>query len=176
MPQALLEPDPVVADRRREDDVGEPLDPPAERPRPRRCRPACQASIMSTCSRVITAPNPISAPVAPSMNDSRMKLSLPVRRVIGRGSSLDEASRVDEPAGVERRLLDRDDALDRRPSPERVRLEVDAGQRGLELEQDQRQPDVGDRLVVRDRDPRVERLAEVGRDREDEQRVGAGAP
>ena len=41
---------------------------------------------MSTCSRVITAPNPMSAPVAPSMNDSRMKLSLPVRSVIGRGS------------------------------------------------------------------------------------------
>ena len=42
---------------------------------------------MSTCSRVITAPNPISAPVAPSMNDSRMKLSLPVSSVIGRGRS-----------------------------------------------------------------------------------------
>ena len=42
---------------------------------------------MSTCSRVITAPNPISAPVAPNMNDSRMKLSLPVSSVIFRGSS-----------------------------------------------------------------------------------------
>ena len=41
---------------------------------------------MSTCSRVITAPKPMSAPVAPSRNDSRMKLSLPVSSVILRGS------------------------------------------------------------------------------------------
>ena len=39
-----------------------------------------------------------------------------------------------------------------------------------------RQADVGDGLVIGDRDARVERLAQVGRDREHEQRVGAGGP
>ncbi len=59
---------------------------------------------------------------------------------------------------------------------QRVGLEVDTGQRRLELEQDERQPDIRDRLVVGDRHAWVERLAEVGRDREDEQRIGAGGP
>ena len=116
-------------------------------------RPAFQASIIATCSLVITAPKPISAPVAPSKNDSRMKLSFPVSSVIGRGEVFEQAGRVDEAAGVERSLLDRHDALDRRHRPQRVGLEVEPGERRLQLEQDQRQPDLGDRLVVGDRDP-----------------------
>ena len=129
---------------------------------------------MSTCSRVMTAPNPMSAPVAPSMNDSRMKLSLPVSSVIGRGRSVEQARRVDEPPRVERGLLHRDDPVDRGHRAQRVGLEVEARERRLELEQDERQADLGDRLVVADRDADVERLAQIGRDREDEQRVGAG--
>ena len=53
---------------------------------------------------------------------------------------------------IERRLLDRDDAVDFGHRLEDVVLEVHAGERGLELEQDQRQADLGDRGVVRDRD------------------------
>ena len=95
-PEAFLEPDAVIADRRREHDVREPLDAP-----PRAIassdRPSLPARIMSTCSRVMTAPNPMRAPVAPSRNDSRMKLSLPVRSVIF-GQLLEQPGGVDEPA------------------------------------------------------------------------------
>ena len=129
---------------------------------------------MSTCSRVITAPNPISAPVAPSMNDSRMKLSLPVSSVIGRGrSSSRRATSTKRRASNDASLIATTPSIDA-SAPQRVGLEVEAAERGLELEQDQRQADRRDRLVVRDGDPDVERLAQVGRDREHEQRVGAG--
>jgi hypothetical protein len=42
-------------------------------------RPSRQASIIATCSATMIEPKPMSAPVQPRTNDSRMKLSLPVR-------------------------------------------------------------------------------------------------
>ena len=63
-----------------------------------------------------------------------MKLSLPVSRVIFF-------------------------AVDQRHRLEDVGLVVHPRQRGLELEQDERQPDLGDRRVVRDGDARIEGLA-----------------
>ena len=58
-----------------------------------------------------------------------MKLSLPVRSVIF-GQLLEQPGRVDEPAGIERRL-DRDDAVDFGHRLEDVVLEVHAGEGGL---------------------------------------------
>ena len=84
--QRLLRAGPVVADRRREDGVGQPLYAPPQL-LASSMRPARQASIIRTCSRVMIAPKPISAPCAPRTNDSKMKLSLPVSSVIGRGNS-----------------------------------------------------------------------------------------
>ena len=129
---------------------------------------------MSTCSRVITAPNPISAPVAPNMNDSRMKLSLPVSSVIFRGSSSRRRA-----VSTNRRASNDASLIATTPSTDAIARSVSGskfrpGERRLELEQDQRQPDLGDRLVVLDRHARVERLAEVGRDREAQERVRAG--
>ena len=97
-----------------------------------------------------------------------MKLSLPVSRVIRLRQPLEQAGRVDEPARVERRFLDRDHPIDPSHRLEDVGLVVHPRQRGLQLEQDERQPDLGDRRVVRDGDTRIEGLAQVGRDREDE--------
>ncbi len=108
------------------------------------------------------------------MNDSRMKLSLPVSIVIGRGELLEQSNGVDESAGIERCLLHRDHALDRCHRAERVGLEVQSCECGLELEEDERQADLGDRLVILHGHPDIERIAQVGGDRKHQERVGTG--
>ncbi len=47
-------------------------------------RPSKHSRIISTWRSTASVPNPISAPSAPIRNDSKMKLSLPVSRSIGR--------------------------------------------------------------------------------------------
>ena len=81
---------------------------------------------------------------------------------------------IEEAAGVEGRLLDRHDAVDAGQRAQRLRVEVDAAERRLQLKQDQGQTDLGDRLVIADRHLGVERGAEVGGDGEDEERLGPG--
>ena len=171
--QALLEPDPVVADRPGEDDVGEALDPSAER--------SCvidPAGVPGVDHVDLLAGHHGTEPDERPGRAEHERLEDEVV-VAGQerhrpGQLGEEARRVHEPAGVERCLLERHHALDRRHRPERLGLEVDPGERGLELEQDQRQPDVRDRLVVVDGDSDVQRLAQVGRDREHQEGIRPG--
>ena len=71
-------------------------------------------------------------------------------------------------------VLDGDDAVDTGQSAQRLRVEVDAAARRLELKQDQRQADLRDRLVIANRNLGVQWGAEIGGDGEDEERLGPG--
>ena len=129
---------------------------------------------MSTCSRVITAPSPIRAPVAPRTNDSRMKLSLPGQKRDPRGWSLQQRAVSTNLLASNLASLIATTANPQTPRALTCRARSSRRQRRLQLEQDQRQADLRDRLVILQGDARIERLAEVRRDREDEECVGAG--
>ena len=146
-PQAFLEPDPVIADRCREHDVGKALDPPAERDR--LVGPAsCQARIMSTCSRVITAPNPISAPARAEQErlEDEVVVAGEERDLLGSCSRRRAVS-------TKRRASNEASLIATTPSTshglEDIGLVVHAAERRLELEQDEWQADVRDGRVVR---------------------------
>ncbi len=174
-PQALLEPDPVVPDRCREHDIRQPLDAAPERHRGfrvARLPGRDHVDLFAGHDR----PEPDQRPGRTEQERLEDEVVVAGQQRDRPRQALEETGRVDEPAGIEGRLLHRDHAVHRGHRGQRVGLEVDTGQRRLELEQDERQPDIRDRLVIGDRHARVERLAEVGRDREDEQRIGAGGP
>ena len=171
--EALLETDAVVADRSREHDVREPLDASPEGHR------VVAATLLPGPDHVdLFAGHDRTEPDEGARRAEQERLE---DEVVVAGEKrdplrqlLEQPGGVDEPAGIERRLLDGHDAIDFGHRLEDVVLEVHAGERRLELEQDQREADFGDRGVVRDRDGGVERRAQVGRDREDKQGVGAG--
>jgi len=171
--QAFLEPYPVVADRRGEDDVGQPLDPTSQGHR------FLGPALLPGADHVDLLAGHHGA--EPDQGPGRAEQERLEDEVVVAGEErdllrkpLEEARRVDEPPGVERRLLDRHHAIDESHRLEDVVLVVDAGQGRLELEQDKRQTDLGDGRVVRDRDGGVQRRAEIGGDREDQERIGAG--
>ena len=172
-PQALLEPDPVVAHRSREHDVRQTLDPAPQRHRGLGVTGLPGGDHVHLLAR---HDRPEADERARRAQQERLQDEVVVagqQRDLSR-QLLEQPGRVDEAPGVERRFLDRDDAVHRRHRLERVGLEVHPGQGRLQLEEDERQADVRDGLVIGDRHARVQRLAQVGRDREHEQRVCAG--
>ena len=137
-------------------------------------RPAFHASIIATCSCVITAPKPMSAPVAPSRNDSRMKLSFPVSSVIGRGRSSSRRA-----VSTKRRASNDASLIATTPSTDAIARSVSGSKfspasAGWSWNRISGRPTSAIASWYGDGDPRVERLAQVGRDREDQERVGAG--
>src|SRR5262249_9731016 len=91
------------------------------------------------------------------------------------GQRLHHSRRVHEPLRVKRRLLDGNHAFDAHDALDGLGREVHPAQRGLKLEGDQgKTRGLGNRTVVRHGNLRVQRLALVRGDGEDEQRARSG--